>query len=199
MNTKKIKYRRLPYDKAKLITTAVRVKDGGATTVPTAKAIALRVNGKWETEATALPRGASVPVYRCVDGGAPAAASKAMWQYLADIAERNLARCGELMSVYGGGGEIHAQHIRRVQEAAARYAASLSSCRAKVDEYAEIVRSERETKRGERERKEEEIVSYGPAVYIDAAAESASARFEKIKARVNKRTAAKAANAVKAA
>lgn len=197
MNTKKIKYRRLPYDKAKLITTAVKVKDDGAITVPVTKAIALRVNGKWETEATALPRGASVPVYRCVDGATPATAWVVMWQYLADIAERNLARCGELLSVYGG--EIHNKHIRRVQEAAARYAASLSSCRAKVAEYAEIVRSERETKREERERKEEEIVSYGPAVYIDSAAENASARFEKIRARVNKRTAAKAANAVKAA
>ena len=198
MNTKKIKYRRLPYDKAKIITMAVKVKDGGATTIPTAKAIALRVNGKWVTEADALPRGASVPVYRCVDGATPAAVWGVMWQYLADIAERNLARCGELLATYGEG-EFHAAHIRRVQEAAARYAASLSSCRAKVAGYAEIVKSERETKREERERKEEEIVRNGSSAYVDAAAEKASARYNKIEERVNKRTATKAANVVKAA
>jgi hypothetical protein len=198
MNTKKIKYRRLPYDKAKLITTAVRVKDGGATTVPTAKAIALRVNGKWETEATALPRGASVPVYRCVDGGAPAAASKAMWQYLADIAERNLARCGELLVTYGKG-EIHAAHIRRVQECAAKYAASLAACRSMIVEYAKVIKANTETKCAERERKEEEIVRNGSSAYVDAAAEKAGERYNKIKARVNRRAMAKAANAVKAA
>lgn len=195
---KKIKYTKLSYNKAKIITTAVKVKDGGATTVPTACAIALRDNsGKWHTEADMRPAGASVPVYRYEDGGIPARVWAEMWQYLANIAERNLSRCGELLSVYGG--EIHAAHIRRVQAAAARYAASLANCRVKIETYKALAENRANDRRMERERKEAEIVRNGSAAYVDNAAEKATIRFSKIEERVNKREAAKAANAVKAA
>lgn len=190
-------YRKLPYDKAKLITTAVKVKDGGATTVPVAKAIALRVNGKWVAEADALPRGASVPVYRCVDGETPAAACRSMWQYLADIAERNLTRCWEMMKEYSV--DRHSCWLAKVQEGSAKYAASLANCRAKIAEFDAQIENERTERRIMRERKEAEIVRNGSSAYIDAAAEKASERYIKIEERVNKRTATKAANTVKAA
>ena len=195
---KKIKYTKLPYNKAKTITTAVKIKDGGATTVPTACAIALRDNsGKWHTEADMLPAGVSVPVYRYEDGGIPARVWAEMWQYLANIAERNLSRCGELLSVYSG--EFHAAHLRRVQEAAAKYASSLAHCRAKVATFKALAEKRANERRMDRERKESEIVRNGSAAYIDDAAEKATIRFTKIEERVLKREAAKAANAVKAA
>lgn len=196
---KKIKYTKLPYNKAKTITTAVKVKDGGATTVPTACAIALRDNfGRWHTEADMCPAGASVPTYRYEDGEIPARVWAEMWQYLADIAERNLSRCGELLSVYGGG-ELHAAHLPRVQAAAARYASSLANCRAKVATFAALAEGRANERRSERIRREARIVHDGAAAYIDAAAEKATIRFSKIEARVNKREAARTANAVKAA
>lgn len=197
MKTKKIKFHRLPYDKVKIITTATKVTEGGAKTTPTACALALRVNGKWGTEASLLPRGASVPTYRCVGGYAPAAAWRDMCQYFADIAERNLARCGELLNVYNG--EIHAAHIRRIQAASARYAASLAKWRKDTEDYASLVKGVAASKRQEREAKEAEIVRKGSAAYVDEAAEKASERYIKIEERVNNREAAKAANAVKAA
>ena len=190
-------YRKLPYDKAKVVTIAVKVKDGGATTIPVAKAIALRVNGKWVTEADALPRGASVPVYRCIDGETPAAACRSMWQYLADIAERNLTRCGEMMKEYSV--DRHSHWLAKIQEGAAKYAASLTNCRAKIAEFDTQIENERVERRIMRERKEEEIVRDGQSAYVDAAAEKASARYNKIEERVNKRTVTKAANVVKAA
>lgn len=197
MKTTKIKFRRLPWDKVKIITTATKVTEGGAKTTPTACALALRVNGKWGTEASLLPRGASVPTYRCVGGSAPAAAWRNMCQYYADLAERNLARCGELLNVYRG--ELHAAHICRIQAASAKYAASLAKWRKDAEDYASLVKEVATSKRQERERKEAEIVRNGSSAYVDDAAEKATLRYIKIEERVNKREAAKAANAVKAA